>query len=66
MGSFGSGGLSPQRLRQAVETIQAAVPDGSYCFNLLHNPFEPQAEQGTVDLFLEKGVPVVKPPHMCA
>lgn len=60
MGSFGSGGLSPQRLRQAVEAIQAAVPDGAYCFNLLHNPFEPQAEQGTVDLFLDKGVPVVE------
>lgn len=60
MGSFGSGGLSPQRLRQAVETIQAALPDGPYCFNLLHNPFEPQAEQGTVELFLEKGVRVAE------
>ncbi|MDK2980477.1 MAG: trans-AT polyketide synthase, acyltransferase and oxidoreductase domain [Chloroflexota bacterium] len=60
LGSFGSGGLSPQRLAQAVETIQAALPDGPYMFNLLHNPFDPHMEQGTVDLFLEKGVHTVE------
>ena len=60
MGSFGSGGLSPDRLTKAVETIQAAVEDGPYMFNLLHNPFEPEMEQRTVEIFLEHGVRTVE------
>ncbi len=60
LGSFGSGGLSPQRLAQAVDTIQTALPDGPYMFNLLHNPFEPEMEQGTVELFLQKKVCTVE------
>lgn len=60
MGSFGSGGLSIERLQSAIETIQAAVPDGPYAFNLLHNPFEPRMEQQTVELFLKQGVRVVE------
>ena len=60
MGSLGSGGLSPDRLTQAVETIQAAIPDGPYMFNLLHNPFEPEMEQRTVDIFLEQAVRTVE------
>jgi PfaD family protein len=60
MGSFGSGGLSPDRLTKAVETIQAALPDGPYIFNLLHNPFEPEMEQHTVEIYLDKGVKVVE------
>ncbi|MBM3137180.1 MAG: PfaD family polyunsaturated fatty acid/polyketide biosynthesis protein [Chloroflexi bacterium] len=60
LGSFGSGGLSPDRLAKAVDTIQAAVPDGPYMFNLLHNPFEPEMEQRTVEIYLEKGVRVVE------
>lgn len=60
LGSFGSGGLSPERLTKAIEAIQAAVPDGPYMFNLLHNPFEPELEQRTVDIFLKHGVRVVE------
>lgn len=60
LGSFGSGGLSPDRLTKAVDAIQAAVPKGPYMFNLLHNPFEPEMEQRTVEIFLEKGVRVVE------
>jgi PfaD family protein len=60
MGSFGSGGLSPDRLTKAVETIQTAVPEGPYMFNLLHNPFEPEMEQRTVEIFLEHNVRVVE------
>lgn len=60
LGSFGSGGLSPERLTKAVETIQAALPDGPYMFNLLHNPFEPEMEQRAVDIFLQYGVRAVE------
>ena len=60
MGSFGSGGLSLERLQKAIKTIQAALPDGPYLFNLLHNPFDPDMEQGTVELFLKSKVRVVE------
>ncbi len=60
MGSFGSGGLSPERLLKAIESITAAVPNGSFLFNLLHNPFEPEMEQKTVELYLENGIHAVE------
>ena len=60
MGCFGSGGLSPARLSNAIDTVQAELGEAPYMFNLLHNPFEPSAEQATVDLFLEKNVRVVE------
>ncbi len=60
MGSFGSGGLSVERVKSAVESIQSQIPDGNYLFNLLHNPFDPQMEQRTVELYLEKKIRVVE------
>ena len=60
MGSFGSGGLSLERVRDAVETIRSQVPGGQYLFNLLHNPFDPEMEQRTVDLYLEQEVRAVE------
>ena len=60
MGSFGSGGLSMERLQSAITTIQSAVPDGPYMFNLLHNPFEPEVEQQTVDLYLKHNITTVE------
>ena len=60
MGSFGSGGLNPARLQQAVDAIQAELPDGPYMFNLLHNPFEPEMEQATVETFLKNKVRAVE------
>ncbi|MHA1544154.1 MAG: PfaD family polyunsaturated fatty acid/polyketide biosynthesis protein, partial [Alphaproteobacteria bacterium] len=60
MGSFGSGGLSLERVQKAIATIQAALPDGPYLFNLLHNPFEPEVEQATVELFLNNNVHAVE------
>ena len=60
MGSFGSGGLSLERVASAIKTIQAELQDAPYMFNLLHNPFEPEMEQRTVDLFLENNVRVVE------
>ena len=56
MGSFGSGGLSIPRLQQAVDAIQAELPDGPYMFNLLHNPFEPEMEQQAVETFMKNKV----------
>jgi trans-AT polyketide synthase, acyltransferase and oxidoreductase domains len=60
MGSFGSGGLSIERLKSAINTIQTAVPDGPFIFNLLHNPFDPQVEQQTVDLYINHNIRTVE------
>ena len=60
MGSFGAGGLSPGRVEAAIQEIQAALPDGPYLFNLLHNPYEPAVEKATVDLYLQYGITAVE------
>jgi len=60
MGAFGSGGLSLERLRKAIKTIQSAIPDDPYIFNLLHNPFDPEVEQQTIEIFIENHVRIVE------
>jgi trans-AT polyketide synthase/acyltransferase/oxidoreductase domain-containing protein len=60
MGSFGSGGLSLERLQKAIDTIQAAISNGPYMFNLLHNPFEPEIEQQTVEMYLKNHIHTVE------
>ncbi len=60
MGSYGAGGMSPQRVEEAIHKIQAALPDQPYAFNLLSNPFEPAIEQRTAELYVQHGVCVVE------
>lgn len=60
MGSFGSGGLSLERLQNAIDTIQSAIPNCPYIFNLLHSPFEPEVEQQTVEMYLKNRIQTVE------
>ncbi len=60
LGSFGAAGLVPQRVNQAIETIQSNLSTQSYAFNLIHSPNEKALEAGAVQLYLEKGVQVVE------
>lgn len=60
LGSFGSGGLSPERLEIAIQKIQAALPNGPYCFNLIHSPNEPKIERRAVELYLKYAVHTVE------
>ncbi len=60
MASFGAGGCSPERIEQAIKTIQQALPNGGYAFNLLNSPNEPAIEQRTVDLYLHHRIRVVE------
>lgn len=54
---FGSGGLDLERIEQAIQTIQTAIPDReNYGFNLLSNPISPHVEWETVKLYLRHGV----------
>ncbi len=58
--SFGAAGLIKSRVEKAIKTIQAALPEGPYAFNLIHSPNEPALEKGNVDLFLQYGVKTVE------
>jgi len=60
LGSFGSAGLVPERVLQAIEKIQLQIPHQSYAFNLIHSPNEEALEAGAVKLFLEKGIHIVE------
>lgn len=60
LASFGAAGLVPARVAQAIDTIQQALPQGPYAFNLIHSPSEPALEQGCVELYLNKGVHTVE------
>lgn len=60
LSSFGTGGLSRDRVSQAIAQIQQALPQGPYAFNLLHNPHDPAMERAAVDLYLKHGVHTVE------
>jgi PfaD family protein len=60
MGSFGAGGLSPSRIETAIQKIQAALPQGSYAFNLLNNPNEPMLEARVVELYLKHQIRIIE------
>lgn len=59
LGFFGSAGLDPATVENAIgrlQTVPGGVPFGS---NLIHSPNDPALEQGIVDLYLRKGVTLV-------
>jgi len=60
LGSFGAGGLPPERLEAAINRIQQALPYGPYAFNLIHSPNEMAIERRAVDLYLKYGVTTVE------
>ena len=60
LASYGAGGVSPDRLVQAIQKIKKELPHGPYAFNLIHSPQENQLEQHTAELFLEHQIRVVE------
>ncbi|QLE59063.1 PfaD family polyunsaturated fatty acid/polyketide biosynthesis protein [Nostoc sp. TCL26-01] len=60
LGSFGAGGLSPERLEAAINRIQQALPHSPYAFNLIHSPNDMAIERRAVDLYLKYEVKVVE------
>jgi PfaD family protein len=60
LGSFGAGGLLPERIEAAIHRIQQALPQGPYAFNLIHSPSEEALERQAVELYLKHGIMVVE------
>ncbi|MGW8956321.1 ACP S-malonyltransferase [Paenibacillus sp. NPDC055715] len=57
MAFFGAGGLSLDRIEDAIKKIQHALNHGeAYGMNLLHNPSDPSKEEQTVALYLKYGI----------
>jgi trans-AT polyketide synthase, acyltransferase and oxidoreductase domains len=60
LGFYGAGGVSVDRVMQAVDTLSMALPGRTnWGINLLHAPHAPAWEQNVVDLLLRTGVPAV-------
>ncbi|MCJ7622270.1 MAG: PfaD family polyunsaturated fatty acid/polyketide biosynthesis protein [Anaerolineaceae bacterium] len=60
LGSFGAGGLDPIHIENAINRIQAALPNGPYAFNLIYNPFEPSISQKAVELYIKYGITTIE------
>jgi trans-AT polyketide synthase, acyltransferase and oxidoreductase domains len=60
LGSFGAGGLPPPQIEAAINSIQQALPNGPYAFNLIHSPSEEALERRAVELFLDRGVRTIE------
>ncbi len=58
--SFGSAGMVPARIEEAIQEVQRALPNGPYAFNLIHSPNEEALERNAVKLYLQHGVPIVE------
>jgi len=60
LGSFGAAGMAGSRLETAIQTVQAALPNGPYAFNLINSPSEEALERNAVVLYLKYGVHVIE------
>ncbi len=60
LGFFGAAGLALDRVEQAIDRVQTAVPQLPYGFNLIHSPHEPKLEAALVELYLRRGVHLVE------
>jgi trans-AT polyketide synthase, acyltransferase and oxidoreductase domains len=60
LGSFGAAGMTRPRLESAIQSIQAALPDGPHAANLIHSPSEEVLERNAVEVYLQYGVHVVE------
>ncbi len=57
LGFFGAAGLSPQGIRRGIDEIEGALGVGAtWGSNLIHSPNEPELENETVALYIERGV----------
>lgn len=56
LGFFGSAGLAPKAVENAVDQLRAELGDAPFGFNLIHSPNEPSLEANVVDIYLRKGV----------
>ena len=59
IGFFGSAGLSPAEIENAIDELDRRLGDRPFGVNLIHSPAEPELEAATVNLYLNKGIRLV-------
>jgi trans-AT polyketide synthase, acyltransferase and oxidoreductase domains len=59
MGSYGAGGITPDRLEEAILKIQGELLNQPYAFNLI-KPFSDELERRAVELYLKHGVTTIE------
>jgi PfaD family protein len=53
LSAFGTAGLPPNQIKQAIQTIQQELTNEPYSFNFIHAPSELAWERKVVELFLQ-------------
>ncbi len=59
LGFFGAGGLSIDKISEAIDDIKKSADSNTFGFNLIHSPGDRMHEQAVVDLYLKKNVHLV-------
>ncbi|KPA08942.1 permease [Candidatus Magnetomorum sp. HK-1] len=57
---LGTGGMDISVIEENIKAIQGQVGEKSYGMNLLHSPFNLNAEEKRVDLYLKYKVPIIE------
>ena len=62
MGFLGAAGLELAAIEDAVMTLKTTAAEQRFKFggNLIHSPFAPQLEAGTVELYLRHGIDIIE------
>ncbi|MCF8125905.1 MAG: PfaD family polyunsaturated fatty acid/polyketide biosynthesis protein [Desulfotignum sp.] len=59
VGFFGSGGLSLEKIKEAVVTLSTRSKNKPFGFNLIHSLGDPDHEMATVQLYLDHGIRLI-------
>lgn len=60
LGSFGAGGLPMHLVEKSLVRIQEELGERPFAVNLIHSPFDPNLEEGNVELFKKYGVKIAE------
>jgi PfaD family protein len=56
IGFFGAGGLSIEKIEEAIIDLKTSLPTKPFGFNLIHSLNDPAHEMATVNLYLKHGI----------
>ncbi len=60
LGFFGSAGLEPARVEEAIERLKRSLPTQPFGLNLIHSPNEMDLESAMVSLYLKREISLVE------
>ncbi len=60
LGFFGSAGLEPARVEEAIERLKRSLPTQPFGLNLIHSPNEMDLEAAMVSLYLKREITLIE------